>query len=114
MTAGPFDQPPPVAPDARTLADQAIRALAEQTAEAAAEKAAIKAIQVAFLMLGVDINDKDALARLRDDLQFLQRTNRGAREIKNAAIKTCVGAVLTGLGALLILGFKDWFAGFFK
>lgn len=99
---------------ARPLAEAAVRALAEQTAEAAAERAAIKAVELSFLLIGVDVHDKEQLARLRDDLAFLHRTNRGAREIKSAAIKTCVGAVLTGLSALLIFGFKDWIASFFK
>jgi hypothetical protein len=66
-----------------------------------------------FLHFGVDVTDKTALRTLRDDLAFLARVNRGAREIKSAAIKTCVGAVVTGGIALLVLGFKDWVFSFF-
>lgn len=98
----------------RELADQAVRALAEQASEAAAEKAAMKAVAYAFLLVGVNIQDKEQVARFRDDIGFLYRMNRGAREVKNAAIKTCVGALLTGTIAIFWLGFQDWFAKFFK
>jgi len=107
-----FNDPP--APDlqARPLAEQAVRALSEQSAERAAEKMANemaeKVVAGIFLHLGVDVNDKEAIKALRDDLSFLARMNRGAREIKSAAIKTCVGAVFAGLFSILIIGFKDW------
>jgi hypothetical protein len=86
---------------------EAARLIAEHAADKAADKAAEQAVKVAFLMLGVDITDAEQVKQLREDITFLQRTNRGAREIKSAAVKTCVGAVVTGLLALLVAGFKD-------
>lgn len=79
-----------------------------------ANKAAINAVDLAFLHLGVDINDPRSINAIREDFEFLKRTNRGAREIKNAAIKTCVGAVITGFIAMIVLGFKDTVLSWFK
>jgi hypothetical protein len=97
----------------RPLAEQAVRAVSEQSAEIAAEKAAeraaIKAVEFVFLYLGIDINDKEALRRMREQLEFVARVERGATEIKNATIKTCVGAFFAGLFALLLLGYRDYF-----
>lgn len=98
---------------ARPLAEQAVRALAEQAAEIAAERTANhmaeKVVESFFLHIGIDVHDKDAMRELRENLAFLSRMNRGAQEVKKAAIKTCVGALTTGLLALLWLGFKDRF-----
>ena len=75
------DERPPLVPfpTTRDLADQAIRALAEQTAEVAAEKAAMKAVDMAFLHLGIDVTDKAQVAMLRERFEFLRRAERGAR-----------------------------------
>lgn len=98
---------------ARPLAEQAVRALSEQSAQFAAERTASemaeRVVAGIFLHVGYDVNDKEAMKELRDNLQFLSRMNRGARDIKSAAIKTCVGAVVTGFITLVVLGFKDWF-----
>lgn len=66
-----------------------------------------------FLHIGFDVDDKDQMRGLREDLAFLQRMNRGAQEVKRAAIKTCVGALATGVLALLWLGFKEKIHEFF-
>lgn len=97
---------------ARPLAEQAVRSLAEQTAEIASERAghaaAKAAVESVFLHLGIDILDKEQVSDLRESLQYLKRLNRGAKEVKSVAIKTCVGAVVTGIITLLVLGLKDW------
>lgn len=67
-----------------------------------------------FLHVGVDVRDADQLKTLRDDLAFLSRAARGAREVKSALIKTCVGAFATGVIAIFWLGLKDWVASFFE
>jgi hypothetical protein len=111
---------PDVVFEPKALAEQAVLAVAEKAAALAADKAASEAARRAavetadivvariFLHVGIDVADKDALARLRDNLAFLSRVERGAREIKSAAVKTCVGAVITGLLSLLVLGFLEW------
>jgi len=60
-----------------------------------------------LLHLGIDVADKEAMKELRSNLEFLKRMDRGAREVKSAAIKTCVGALITGLLSLLWIGFHD-------
>jgi hypothetical protein len=67
------------------------------------------AVENVLLRLGIDPGDPDGMASIRDDLQFLQRMNRGAKEVKRATIKTCVGAVVTGGIAMVLIGLKDWF-----
>lgn len=103
---------------ARPLAEQAVRSLAEQTAELAAERAADKVakrvLEGIFLHFGVDITDKAQVKALKDNLEFLHRVNRGSMEIKRAAIKTCVGAVVMGLLAILGLGVKDYIINWLK
>jgi len=98
----------------RPLAEQAVRQLAEQTAEAAAEKAALKAIQLTFLYLGVDITHKESLEKLKLNLQFLDRTAAGATTIRTTVTRSTTAAVLLFFSSMVFLGFKDtivsWFA----
>lgn len=98
---------------ARALAEQAVRSLAEQTAEMAADKAAekvaAKVVESLFLHFGVDVKDQRAVAAFREQLAFLARMERGAREVKSAIIKTCVGALVLGFITLLLIGVKSWF-----
>lgn len=61
-----------------------------------------------FLKLGVDVEDKDAMHKLRDNLIFLGRMADGAREIKSVVIKTGVGAAVTGFITLVVIGLRDW------
>lgn len=92
----------------RLLADQAIRAISEQSAETAADKAAYKAVALMMLHFSVDISDPVQVRNFKENLQFLARSARGAREVKHVAVKTCVGALVTGFIAIMFLGFKDW------
>jgi hypothetical protein len=94
----------------RALADQAIRAIAEQTAETASDKSAQKAVALLMLHFGVDILDPVQVRDFKENLEFLKRSARGAREVKHAAVKTCVGALVTAFIAILFLGLKDWVA----
>ncbi len=73
-----------------------------------AEAIAQRAIEGFVLRLGVDKNDPHALQRLKDNLDFLDRLNSGAKLVKNTTIKTVVGAVVAGLIALVLIGFRDW------
>lgn len=112
---------PDVKFDAARLAEQAVLAVAERAAVLAAERAAGEAaeraatrtadmvIEKLFLHLGIDVNDKAGLNTLRENLQFLARMDRGAREIKSIIVKTCVGAVVMGMLAILAIGIRDWF-----
>ena len=61
-----------------------------------------------LLHLGIDVADKEAMKEFRGNVEFLKRMDRGAREVKSAAIKTCVGALITGLITLLWIGLRDW------
>jgi hypothetical protein len=78
----------------------------------AAEKAALRTLEVMLLHVGVDIGDQDEMRGLRERFEFLKRMHRGANEVKSAAtkavVKTCVGALLTGLLALIVMGVRDW------
>jgi hypothetical protein len=94
----------------RALADQAIRALSEQSAETASDKSATKAVALLMLHFGVDVDDPQQLRDFKENLQFLARAARGAGVVKNTAVKTCVGALVTGFLAILFLGLKDWLA----
>lgn len=76
--------------------------------ESIAERAAQRTIEGLFLHLGIDIKDPEALKQMKEDLAFLARMGRGAREVKSVAIKTCVGSLIAGLIALLGIGIKDW------
>lgn len=96
----------------RLLADQAIRAIAEQSAETAADKSAFKAVALLMLHFGVDIDDPYQVREFRENLAFLARSARGAREVKSVVVKTCVGAIVTAVIAILFLGFKDWLSTF--
>ena len=77
--------------------------------ESVAEQAATRAVALAFLHLGVDVESKEELEAMRERFEFLKRMDRGAREVKRAAIKTCVGAVITGFIAMVLLGVQQWF-----
>jgi sugar phosphate isomerase/epimerase len=74
-----------------------------------AEDAATRAVEMTFLHLGVDLADADERAAMKERFEFLKRMDRGAREVKRAAIKTCVGAFITGSVALFLLGLQNWF-----
>ena len=63
-----------------------------------------------LLHLGIDVDDKEGMKEFRSNLEFLKRMDRGAREVKSAAIKTCVGALITGLITLLLIGIRQWFS----
>ena len=84
----------------------------ERRIEEAAERAALKALDVLMLHVGIDVNDTDEIKAFRERLECLKRMERGAREtkhmIKQAAIKTCLGALIMGLLTLLGMGIKDW------
>jgi hypothetical protein len=80
-----------------------------QDIEAAMERGCQRALNTTFLHLGVDLaNDKEREA-LKEQFEFLKRMNRGAQEVKRATIKTCVGALITGLIALVLIGVRQWF-----
>lgn len=85
--------------------DDAFRTVAEQAAD--------RAVREVFLRLGIDVDDREALASAMDDFSFLKRMNRGAKEVKSTTIKTAVGAIIAAVFALLVLGFKEtvlsWF-----
>lgn len=74
------------------------------------ERSQNRAIEGLFLRIGVDIKDPDQVRELKENLSLLTRVGYGARLVKATTIKTCVGAIVAGLIALLILGFKDWIA----
>lgn len=111
---------PDVIFEPRALAEQAVLAIAERAAmlaaERAAEAAALRAadhtaemvVSRIFLHVGIDITDKVAMANFREQLQFLARMERGTREVRSMAVKTCVGAFVTGLITLLVIGFTNW------
>lgn len=61
-----------------------------------------------FLHIGIDVEDKAQVERLRDNLSFLNRIGRGAEVMKSTAIKSCVGAFFAAVFAILVLGVKDW------
>lgn len=63
-----------------------------------------------FLHIGIDVEDKAQVARLRDNLSLLNRIGRGAEVMKSTAIRSCVGAFFVALFTLLVLGLKDWAA----
>lgn len=86
-----------------------IETLAERAAERAADRAAMRAVELTFLHLGVDVTNKAEMESFKERLDFLKRMDRGAREVKRAAIKTCVGALVTGLIALVLLGAQNYF-----
>lgn len=78
----------------------------DQKLKRVADEAARKAVSDALLHLGIDVDNPETNADLKDDLAFLSRLNRGSREVKNAAIKTCVGAFITATIALMVLGIR--------
>ena len=82
-------------------------------AEAIATRAAHRALEAFehrirenFLRLGIDTDDLDSLAYWQDNLQFLARANRGSKQVSSVIVKTCVGAVVSGLLWLIWVGFK--------
>ena len=78
-----------------------------------AEDAAAKAVDLTFLHLGIDVNDSNSLNAMRDHLHFLQRMSRAADLVNKTIVKTCIGALVAGFIAMVVLGFKDtvlsWF-----
>lgn len=78
----------------------------------AAERAALKTMDVLFLHLGIDVNDPEELRALRERFEFLKRMHRGAVEVsstaRKAVVRTCVGALASGLIALVVMRFKGY------
>ncbi len=92
--------------------DQIARYAAAQVVESAAQeiarRAAEQAVDTVFLKLGLDTSDHESIKQWNDNLAFLSRMNRGARQVSKAATTTCAGAVVTGLIWLIITGLKEW------
>lgn len=80
------------------------------TDEEKQQQATERALENLLLRMGVDPDDKQAFAELRENLAFLARFKRGTGQISNAIIKTCVGAAVLGVLWLLVMGFRDWIA----
>ncbi len=76
--------------------------------QAIAQEAAERAVVTILLRMGVDPDDRDGLKRLRDNLTFLARMNRGADQVGSIVAKTCAGAAVMAFLWMLGAGFKDW------
>lgn len=74
--------------------------------EEIAEEAASKALQNLFLTLGVDVTDPADVKSLQLDLQHIRAWRESTVAVKQHALKTAIGVVVSG--ALGWLGLIIW------
>ena len=70
------------------------------------EQIAVNAVKRAFRDMG--INDGDPF-EMRKDLAHLREWRTTCEAMRGRGILTIVGMAITGLAALILLGFKGWF-----
>lgn len=71
-----------------------------------AEEAAAKALQNMFLMFGVDVTDPQDVKAFQADLKHIRAWRESTTAVKQHALKTAIGVIVTG--ALGWLGLVLW------
>lgn len=66
-----------------------------------------RAVFKAFRDLGLQVHEDD-LFESRKDLTFLREWRHTCEEVRSKGVVAMAGLTLTGVIALLLLGFKDW------
>lgn len=81
--------------------------MTKEEIETVAEEAADKALHRLFLTIGIDITDPKAVIAFQDDLRHVRTWRESTTTIKQHALKTAVGVVVTGaLGWLAMIFWK--------
>ncbi len=98
---------------------RAAKAEVEEAAEKAAEAAAAKvtltpeevshmvaeAVRQTLLQMGIDTSNPIAMQR---DFQHLRQWRESGEDLKRKGTLAVMGIFLSGLGTLIILGFREW------
>lgn len=79
-------------------------ALAREFAEHAAEKA----VKKTFAILGVDVEDPQALEDFREDLRFGKRMRRAADKGFMTAVAVLTGALMVAMWAGVLVKIGEW------
>lgn len=75
--------------------------------EEIAEEAAAKALSNLFMTLGVDVTDHKDVEALHDDLKHVRAWRESTIAVKQHALKTAVGVIVSGtLGWLCLIIWK--------
>jgi hypothetical protein len=75
--------------------------------EEIAEEAAAKALTQLFLTLGIDVNDPKDVKALQEDLRYSRSLRESSAAVKQHALKTAIGVVVSGfLGWLGLIIWK--------
>lgn len=69
------------------------------------DKVAQRAVEKTLLTIGIDISTPEAIVRAQDNFGFLDKLNAGQKDVKKNAIRTLVGAAVTGALAYLTIAF---------
>jgi peroxiredoxin len=79
-----------------------------QMAKEYAEQAAEKAVKKTFAILGVDVDDPNALEEFREDLRFGKRMRRAADKGFMTAVTVLTGALMLALWVGILIKIGEW------
>jgi hypothetical protein len=89
----------------RGLSEAEVKMIARQAGRAAVEEAFPKML----LQLGVDITDHESVIELQADRQWTRRTRQSAEETRGMIKKAGIGAAVTLVVTIFIVGLRAWF-----
>lgn len=64
-----------------------------------------------FDRLGIDLNDREAIERYRQDMGFLRKQRRGSEDIAKAVRWTAIGAFVAGASWVALWGLQRALGG---
>jgi hypothetical protein len=64
-----------------------------------------ESVKETLTAFGFTVNDANSM---QQDMAHLRRLRVGSEYVKSTTVKTCLGAMITGMIFLLGLGLKDW------
>ena len=91
-------------PHGEILSARELLAAMEDISARNMEKTVERTVELIFLRLGVDPQDNGGVARLKDNLNYLNQKRKDETAAR-ALIKTSAATLLTGLGATAIMWF---------
>lgn len=64
-----------------------------------------EAVHETLTAIGFDLTEPH---EIQEDMAYLRNLRETGKQVKSAAVKTCVGAGIAGACTILVYGFKEW------
>lgn len=81
--------------------------MTEDQIEALVKRAAAEAVKDTLLLLGVRIDDSDAILNMQQDMKHLRESREGKEEFIKKSRTALMGVFITGILALITKGFWE-------